>query len=130
MSYLDDPDLRWVIEPGASNDDVEVLYELVTRLSAEGMRRYGGNPDIIAALTAVEPSCSDLLDALVNPSEGTSLLDAFNTLLAALRLPPVTDDDGHAEERDLILRGAHGLHTRGAGTPTQCLDTSMTWYYG
>jgi hypothetical protein len=130
MTYLDDPDHHWVIEPAASDDPVEVLRELVTRLSPEGMRGYSWDPDIIAALAAVEPLCSDLLDALVNPPEGTSLLDAFNTLLAALRLSPITDDDGHAEERDLVLRGAHGLHTRGAGTPTQCLDTALTWYYG
>jgi hypothetical protein len=31
---------------------------------------------------------------------------------------------------DVILRGAAGLLQRGAGTPAQCLDTSMTWWYG
>lgn len=131
MSYLDNPDHAWEIDPAASTDSVTVLHELLTRLSPEAAQRYSWEPDFIAALHQhAQPPCRDLLDAVVNSPEGTSLLGAFNTLLAALRLPPVTDDDGHAEARDLVLRGAHGLHARGAGTATQCLDTAMIWYYG
>lgn len=65
--------------------------------------------DPAARLTGEEDVIRDLLmDVVGDQIDGIDGIDVLN----------------------LVLAGARGLLERGAGTPSECLRTSMIWYYG